>query len=102
MTLLGAAVVLTVAFAVGSATPAHADDPTVGSGCDSGQLNLTTTSSAGEGLRCLADNNGYIWQRDDGTTPSQGDAERTARDACRQLRHGTAECESLLDRVPGR
>lgn len=56
-----------MAFAAGSPAAAHADEPTVGSGCDSGQLNLTAKSSAGEGLR-----------------------------------HGTAECESLLDRVPGR
>lgn len=80
--------------------PAHADEPVAGSSCDSGQLNLTTTSSAGAGLRCLADNaRGYIWQDDNGTTQSPADAEHIARDACGRLPHHSnrSDCRSLLD-----
>lgn len=81
----------------------YADAPAAGSTCESGQLNLTTTSSAGEGLRCLADTDrGYIWQHDDGTTQSRDDAERIAQDACHKLPHGSHTCESWVDRIPGR
>lgn len=101
MTFLGLAAALTTMLTLG-APVVHADDPAVGSGCDSGQLNLTSKSSAGEGLRCLADNNrGYVWQHDDGTTQSRDDAESSARDACRKLPHGTGVCESWVNRIPG-
>lgn len=99
--ILSSAAALTAALAVVSPAPARADEPAAGSGCDSRQLNLTTMSSAGEGLRCLADNTrGYVWQNDTGATQSPEDAERMARDACQRLPHGSAECDSLLDHVP--
>ena len=103
--LSSAAAVLAAATVIAGPAVAHADNPAPGSECDSTQLNLTTTSSAGEGLRCLADNTkGYIWQNDDGTTQNQDDAERAAREACNRLPHHSnrSTCRSLLDNLPGR
>jgi hypothetical protein len=61
---------LAVFMAVVPAAPAWAN-PAVGSGCDSGQLNQTTVSSAGNTVRCLAYHGcGYIWQADTGVTQS--------------------------------
>ena len=101
--ILGCTAAVTAALAVLSPAVGHADEPSAGAGCDSSQLNLTTVSSAGEGLRCLADNlRGYVWQRDDGTTQSPSEAERIARNACGKLPHGAkAECRSLLDHPSG-
>ena len=101
MTFFGSVAALSAALTLGAPT-VHADEPAIGSGCDSGQLNLTTKSSAGDGLRCLADNNrGYIWQRDNGTTQSRDDAERITRDACQKLPRGARVCDSWVNRIPG-
>ena len=65
---------LVVGMAVVPAAPAWAN-PAVGSGCDSGQLNKTTISSAGNTVRCLAYYGcGYIWQADTGVTQDQEQA----------------------------
>ncbi|MBS9532189.1 hypothetical protein KIH27_01145 [Mycobacterium sp. M1] len=103
--ILGSAAALVAACAIVSPATARADEPTAGTDCNSSELNLTTTSTAGEGLRCLADNlRGYTWQKDDGTTQSPDDAERVARDACAKLPHHSnrSSCRSLLDSLPQR
>ncbi|HEU4363065.1 MAG TPA: hypothetical protein VFR27_16405 [Mycobacterium sp.] len=94
------AVLLAAALTTVSLPSAYADNPAVGRGCDSGQLNLTTRSSAGEGLRCLADGaRGYIWQPDTGATQTAADAARIAEGACQ---HAAAACNSIRGHLPGR
>ena len=64
----------TVAVALGaiisaaiSAAPARADDPTAGSSCLAANLNKTATTSSGNTVRCLAnEQGGFSWMADTG------------------------------------
>ncbi|PQM49361.1 hypothetical protein C1Y40_00440 [Mycobacterium talmoniae] len=51
-------------------------------------------------MRCLADEGrGYVWQVDNGTTQTPEQAARIAQNACQRL-GATAECRSVLDKIP--
>ncbi|MEZ0365690.1 hypothetical protein ACAG26_18570 [Mycobacterium sp. pUA109] len=100
MTIAGTAAVLAATMIVTPPALARADGPAAGSSCDSGQLNLSTKSSAGTAVRCLADEGrGYVWQVDNGTTQTPEQAARIAQNACQRL-GATAECRSVLDKIP--